>query len=119
MKHALTARRSHKQFLQDSLQWPTQVKHALTARRSHKQFLQDSLQWPTQMKHALTERSSHKQFLQDSLQRLETIKFAGRILPCVDGWKLAINAVLLLWEKLENANVKFLLTGRLNEDAQK
>ena len=40
----------------------------------------------------------------------------GRI-SCIEGWKLSINGILLLWKTLENANIKFLLTRRLNQDA--
>ena len=68
----------------------------------------------SQMKHAFTARNSHKEFLQDSLQWLETIKFTRGRLACSEGRKQCSS---LLWKTLENANIKFLLTRRLNQDA--
>ncbi|KAI0226761.1 hypothetical protein LSAT2_022800 [Lamellibrachia satsuma] len=43
------------------------------------------------------------------------LKLISRI-SCIEGWKLSINGILL-WKTLENANIKFLLTRRLNQDA--
>ena len=40
-----------------------------------------------------------------------------RLLPCLEGWQMAINCLLQLWEFLyQEHGVKFLLTSRLNQD---
>ena len=42
---------------------------------------------------------------------------SGKKLPCLEGWKLNINSLLLLWEDLNvNYGFRFLLTNRLNQD---
>ena len=36
---------------------------------------------------------------------------------CFDGWMMAINALLMLWEDLHTTHdLKFMLTNRLNQD---
>ena len=70
------------------------------------------------MRHALSETSGHKDFLTNSQAWLSTIKSVnGRKLPCLEGWKMAINCLLQLWDHLHQEHgLKFLLTNRLNQD---
>ena len=69
------------------------------------------------MRHALTETSGHIVFLKECSQWTSTVKSQGkRQLPCLTGWSMAISCLLLLWEDLHAAGVKFLLTNRLNQD---
>ena len=42
---------------------------------------------------------------------------SGQKLPCLNGWKISIKSLLLLWADLSaNHDFKFLLTNRLNQD---
>ena len=70
------------------------------------------------MRHALSKTSGHKEFLKSSQEWLSGIESAsGRKLPCLEGWKMAINCLLQLWEHLQqNHGLKFLFTNRLNQD---
>ena len=49
---------------------------------------------------------------------LDNIKTAdGKELPCINGWKVTINALLGLWHHLKTKeNFQFILTARLNQD---
>ena len=72
------------------------------------------------MGHAISEHSGHIAFLGEAYRYLDTLKLPnGRFLPCVDGWKMSINALRMLWSDLhvngENG-FKFMLTNRLNQD---
>jgi len=47
------------------------------------------------------------------------MKFVGvkGTLPCIDGWKLSISALLGLWSDVsQEVDFKFLLTARFNQD---
>ena len=69
--------------------------------------------------HAISEVSGHIAFLSECLLFLEKVALSGgkRKLPCLQGWKLSINALIGLWKDLRiNFGYKFLLTNRLNQD---
>ena len=71
------------------------------------------------MKHSLSEKSVHKEFLLKALDWLSTIRSSGhsKIPPCLNGWKMAINCLLQLWDVLHNMyNVSYPHTNRLNQD---
>lgn len=71
------------------------------------------------MRSAVTPSSEHHTFLRTSLDWLQKIKQAknGKTLPCLTGWRLAINCLLNLWSHLNTQfGVSFLLTSRLNQD---
>ena len=70
------------------------------------------------MRHAITSSSGHVSFLNEKLLWIRRVKSKGkRSLPCLAGWELSINALLMLWDTLHSQhNVKFLLTNRLNQD---
>ena len=37
--------------------------------------------------------------------------------PCLEGWQISINALMMLWDKLHSEHdFRFLLTNRLNQD---
>ena len=57
-------------------------------------------------------------FLHECLEWLDTVKSLGsRQPPCLEGWKMAIRALKLLWIELcEKHNFKYLNTNRLNQD---
>ena len=63
--------------------------------------------------------SGHIEFLTECLLFLEKVALSRgkRKLPCVEGWKLSINALIGLWKDLRvNFGYTFLLTNRLNQD---
>ena len=70
--------------------------------------------------HAISENSCHFAYLEKAFEYLSKLTLSnGRQVPCLEGWKMAINAVKLLWHDLHNdKNMKFqfLLTNRLNQD---
>ena len=71
------------------------------------------------MRTALKKNSLHWSFLRDCSNWLKELKQAGtgKTLPCIEGWKLAIASMTMLWEDLsENHQVAFLLTNRCNQD---
>ena len=72
------------------------------------------------MGHALSERSGHQEFLQSSLEWLQTVRPTSSrtaTLPCLKGWKMAVRALLQLWDHLRtDCGITFLLTNRLNQD---
>jgi hypothetical protein len=70
------------------------------------------------MKYAMSEKSDHKAFLKDMLSWLETVKSnSTHKLPCLSGWKLAVNCLLQLWDYLhDQLDVAYLFTDRLNQD---
>ena len=81
-------------------------------------FNSRSLKSKQPMGHGLSEKTSHAKFLKDSLLYLENVHIPSKKeLPCLNGWKLSINALLGLWDDLHsNHKSKFLLTNRLNQD---
>ena len=66
----------------------------------------------------INDSSGHHAFLRESLTYLDKIKtLDGNELPCIQGWKMNINALLGLWHYLKSEkNFKFILTNRLNQD---
>ena len=71
------------------------------------------------MQHCLMEKSGHMTFLDESFIWLSTIKPMSKrkTLPCIEGWKLSIRSLQLIWKDLHtNHNVAFLFTNRLNQD---
>ena len=60
----------------------------------------------------------HIKFLKDSYDWLNTIQpGSASTLPCLEGWKLDISALIQLWEELQaDHGFEFLLTSRLNQD---
>ena len=69
------------------------------------------------MGHVLTSGSSHFQFLIDVQEYLKSLSSPCKKLPCLEGWKLDINSLNLLWDDLhKNYGVKFFFTNRLNQD---
>ena len=81
-------------------------------------FNSSSLSSKAVMRHALSETSGHKQFLVSSQQWLSSVEPAsGKKLPCLEGWKMAINCLLQLWDHLhQEYGLRFLFTNRLNQD---
>ena len=81
-------------------------------------FNSKSLKSKQPMAHALSDKTSHVSFLRESLNFLEKTSIPSqKELPCLQGWKMSINALLALWEDLHsNHQFKFLLTNRLNQD---
>ena len=72
----------------------------------------------SQMKHAWGRKTGHEVFLQECYAWLDKLVYDGKKLPCIDGWKMTIKASLSLWKDLKESNqIKFLLTGRLNQDS--
>ena len=69
------------------------------------------------LRYALSAESKHHAFLVDTLSWLKTVRSKGeRALPCLDGWKMAIVCLLMLWADLHQDGTKYLLTNRLNQD---
>lgn len=67
--------------------------------------------------HAMTINSNHKEFLMEMLDWLPKVQPKSSRLPCLEGWQLSIRSLLGLFEELhEKHEVKYLLTGRLNQD---
>lgn len=63
------------------------------------------------------ENSGHWPFLQGCLRFMAKIKTEnGKVLPCMRGWQISINALGGLWEELNSCGFKYLLTNRLNQD---
>ena len=81
-------------------------------------FNSRTLHSPQPMGHAFTGTSGHIQFLKESQAWLTTVKSKSRSeeLPCLYGWRMAVRALLGLWEELSMQGFKFLLTSRLNQD---
>ena len=70
------------------------------------------------MRHAISSSSGHVEHLKQKLTWLKKVKSnSKRVPPCLSGWEMTINAVLMLWEMIHSDyGVKFLLTNRLNQD---
>jgi hypothetical protein len=70
------------------------------------------------MRHAISERSGHIAFLEDMREWVARIKSKGtRQLPCLIGWKLSIQALMMIWDVLHTQyKLSYLLTNRLNQD---
>ena len=66
----------------------------------------------------MTASSGHKEHLQKSLEWIKRIKTKEKKSPpCLEGWQISINAVMMLWDKLHSEHeFRFLLTNRLNKD---
>ena len=81
-------------------------------------FNSNSVKSSQQFGHALNDSSGHHIFLNNCYEYLCDLKIEGskRRLPCVEGWKLNIKSVQMLWENLKSEGFKFLLTNRLNQD---
>ena len=83
-------------------------------------FNSSSTSSPQKMRYAMSATSEHLSFLQDCAQWFKGVKSNGprTRLPCLQGWEMSIQSLLCLWEELRQyQNVKFLLTGRLNQDS--
>ncbi len=72
------------------------------------------------MKCAIKSDTDHIAFLKEIEAWLNTLKYKnGETLPCLEGWKLNINCLLILWGELQSdqyIKADFLLTRRLNQD---
>lgn len=71
------------------------------------------------LKAAMSRTTMHVAFLKGCLNWFDDMKFIGSrsILPCVEGWKQSISALLGMWNDIDkNFDVGFLLTDRLNQD---
>lgn len=70
-----------------------------------------------QMGHAMSEPSGYKDFFLESLQWLDTVTMpSSHSRPCLARWRIAIHALLGLFEDLHmQQDVQFLLTDRLNK----
>ena len=81
-------------------------------------FNSSSLKSSQQYSHGLSAGSNHWQFLDHALQYLSDLKLQnGKSVPCLEGWKLSIKSLSLLWHELHSNNgFDFLLTNRLNQD---
>lgn len=77
-----------------------------------------SISSTAKMRHAFSKSSGHVESLKQMLLWVRKIQTKGkRNLPCLAGWEMAINAVLMLWDTLHNDHgLQFLLTNRLNQD---
>ena len=72
-----------------------------------------------QLRYAISDGSKHFAFLESCLKWLESVSSAKnkKTLPCFQGWKMAIKALVMLWEDLHvNYGFSYLLTNRLNQD---
>ena len=57
------------------------------------------------------------QFLNETKVWLNTVKCkSGSDLPCIEGWKMNIEALKLLWKDQKEAGAESLFTRRLNQD---
>jgi len=62
-------------------------------------------------------------FLENTLSWLEKLKSINKPityqLPCIEAWKININSIKDLWQRLssDNINLNFIMTNRLNQDA--
>lgn len=81
-------------------------------------FNSSSLISTVPLKSALRESDPDRiQYLQDTLKWLNSVKSkSGKDLPCLEGWKQNVRALLLLFEDFQRAGGKFLMTRRLNQD---
>ena len=81
-------------------------------------FNSKTLSSTAKMRHAFSETSGHKDQLKELKSWIQRIKTKGsREPPCLAGWQLAINALLMMWDILrDDFNFQFLLTNRLNQD---
>ena len=70
------------------------------------------------MGHAITKNTTHEQFLRFMLEYIEKLKQpnSNKCLPCINGWKISITAILKLWKYMQENNYTFLMTRRLNQD---
>ena len=70
------------------------------------------------MLQAVSNLSGHADYLKYMLQYMKAIQCkCGYKLPCLQGWQISINTLLMLWEVLSiQHGFKFLLTNRLNQD---
>ena len=69
---------------------------------------------------AIKPDSSHVEFLLEMFDLLQNIKIEGltTIPPCILGWQLTIQSLIMLWNDLKVIpGVKFLLTRQLNQDS--
>lgn len=81
-------------------------------------FNSSSLYCSQQFRNALRNDSEHFEFLDRCLEYLEKLTLPnGKSLPCINGWKISIKSLKMLWADLHKIhNFKFLLTNRLNQD---
>ena len=70
------------------------------------------------MRQAVSNSSGHVDYLKHMLQYMKAVQCkSGHKLPCLQGWQISINALLMLWEVLRvQHGFEFLLTNRLNQD---
>lgn len=62
--------------------------------------------------------SEQLRYLEETLKWLEKVRCpTGKRLPCLEGWKSNIRAMLSLSEDFRNSDLKFLLTRRFNQDS--
>lgn len=81
-------------------------------------FNSSSIKSHQQYGHAFSGNTGHVGFLNEALEMLENMTLAnGRGVPCIEGWKMSITALNMLWNDLHTEHgFKFLLTSRLNQD---
>ena len=66
-------------------------------------FNSRSLRSSQKLGHAFNDSSGHHAFLRESLIFLDKVKrLDGKELPCIQGWKININALLGLWHYLKS-----------------
>ena len=70
------------------------------------------------MHHVLMETSRHKETLLTKLEWMMKVRSNGKIQPdCIRGWQFYIQALLVIWEVLNNDySLAYLLTSRLNQN---
>ena len=62
-------------------------------------FNSGSLTSNSKMRHAMTSTSGHTAFLQECLTWMKSVQSCTkRALPCLNGWEMAMQCLLLLWE---------------------
>ena len=81
-------------------------------------FNSSSLKSSQFLRNAVTNESDHLPFLQKAMAYLSELKLPNaKTLPCITGWMISINSLLLLWQDLSsNHNYSSLMTNRLNQD---
>ena len=69
-------------------------------------------------RNAIRNESGHIVFLENCLDYLDKLTLPnGKSLPCIQGWKISIRSLIMLWKDLhDNHNFSFLCTNRLNQD---
>jgi hypothetical protein len=70
------------------------------------------------MGHAVTARTEHVQFFKSMIDYFSSLKLphSNIKLPCINGWRITLSAILRIWEQLHHNGYNFLLTRRLNQD---